>query len=153
MGLRALFNSALGFELVDCGMSSRLNGVFSQEAVEYLKGKPIAELYCYSEILCKKARDVIEFDWNKIEIDQIVRGTRVPASEIENGLVACWNVTLRRRRSMHEKADQGARVTQSWRPPTQAPRYMRFLTGVKNISAANGTYSWKSPLLNQSAER
>lgn len=54
MGLRVLFNSALGFEFVDGGMSNRMNGVFTQEADAYLRGRPIDELYCHSEILCKK---------------------------------------------------------------------------------------------------
>jgi SAM-dependent methyltransferase len=78
MGLRALFNSALGFDLIDRGMSNRMNGVFSQESDEYLRGKPIVELYCHSEILCKKTREVPYFDWNKVEIDEIVNNTRYP---------------------------------------------------------------------------
>jgi len=78
MGLRALFNDALGFELIDCGMSNRMNGVFSQEADEYLRGKSIGELYCHSEIFCKKNRDVLDFDWGKSEIDDIVENTRYP---------------------------------------------------------------------------
>jgi SAM-dependent methyltransferase len=78
MGLRVLFNSALGFEVVDCGMSNRMNGVFSQEADEYLRGKAIVELYCHSEILAKKVRDVLEFNWASADIDEIVATTRYP---------------------------------------------------------------------------
>lgn len=78
MGLRALFNSALGFELVDYGMSNPMNGVFSQEADEHLRGTLVGELYCHSEILCKKTRDVACFDWSKVGIDEIVDGTRYP---------------------------------------------------------------------------
>jgi SAM-dependent methyltransferase len=78
MGLRALFNSALGFELVDYGMDNPINGVFSHEADEYLRGKPIHELYCHSMIFCRKARNVLDFDWGKAEIDDIVANTRYP---------------------------------------------------------------------------
>jgi SAM-dependent methyltransferase len=78
MGLRALFNSALGFDLVDRGMSNPMNGVFNQKSDEYLRGKPVGDLYCHSEILCRKTRDVSEFEWNKVEIDEIVDNTRYP---------------------------------------------------------------------------
>ena len=79
MGLRALFNSGLGFDLIDSGMSNPINGVFSQEAAGYLKGKTIQDLYCHSEILCRKSRDVPEFDWGNIEMDEVVSNTRYPA--------------------------------------------------------------------------
>jgi SAM-dependent methyltransferase len=79
MGLRVLFNNALGFELVDYGMSNPMNGVFSQEADEVVRGKPIPELYCHSGILCKKVRDVPNFDWGTAELDEIVANTRYPA--------------------------------------------------------------------------
>jgi Methyltransferase domain len=78
MGLRALFNGGLGFELVDSGMSNPMNGVFSQEADEHLRGKAIHDLYCHSEIFCKKSRDVPNFDWSKVEMDEVVSNTRYP---------------------------------------------------------------------------
>lgn len=79
MGLRALFNTALGFDLIDSGMSNPMNGVFSQEADEYLRGKPVGELYCHSEILCRKSRDVSEFDWSQVGIDVVGDNTRYPS--------------------------------------------------------------------------
>jgi hypothetical protein len=78
MGLRALFNSALGFDLVDSGMSNPMNGVYNHNAHELLRGKTVGELYCHSEILCRKTREVTEFEWNKAEIDEIVDNTRYP---------------------------------------------------------------------------
>ena len=78
MGLRALFNSALGFDLIDSGMSNPMNGVFSQKADKQLRGKPIWELYCHSEILCKKSRDVSKFDWSQVRIDEVGDNTRYP---------------------------------------------------------------------------
>ncbi len=53
-GLRVLFNEALGFELVDGGMSNPITGYFSHRANWYLKYLPVLEMYCHSEILCKK---------------------------------------------------------------------------------------------------
>jgi SAM-dependent methyltransferase len=79
MGLRALFNRALGFDLVDYGMSNPMNGIYGQGAHEALRGEPIHELYCHSEILCKKSREIQHFDWSKVEIDEIVDNTRYPA--------------------------------------------------------------------------
>lgn len=78
MGLRALFSDALGFELVDSGMSNPINGVFTKDADQYLQAKPIPELYCHSEILCRKIRHVSSLDWSKIEIDKIADNSRYP---------------------------------------------------------------------------
>jgi SAM-dependent methyltransferase len=78
VGLRALFNSALGFDLIDSGMSNPMNGVFSQKSVDVLRGKPIGDLYCHSEILCKKAHDVSDFEWSQVGIDDVVDNTRYP---------------------------------------------------------------------------
>jgi hypothetical protein len=36
-------------------------------------------LYCHSEILCRKAREVTEFEWSRVDIDDVVDNTRYPA--------------------------------------------------------------------------
>lgn len=82
MGLRALFNNAMGFEVIDCGMSNPMNGVYNQTADEYLRGQKIHELYCHSEIFCKKTREVQDFDWAKVGIDEVVNNTRYPPPKI-----------------------------------------------------------------------
>lgn len=79
MGLRALFNEALGFELVDAGMSNPIAGYFTAEAEPYLRHQPVTELYCHSEILVRKSREVTGFDWSKVALDDVVGGTRYPA--------------------------------------------------------------------------
>lgn len=79
MGLKALFNSALGFELIDAGMSNPISGYFAHNADDYLKYLPVTELYCHSEILCRKSRDIDRFDWNDVIIDDVVNGARYPA--------------------------------------------------------------------------
>ena len=79
MGLRALFNDALGFDLIESGMSNPMSGFFSHNAVGYLRYLPIIELYCHSEIFCRKRCEVDVFNWADVTIDGIVDGTRYPS--------------------------------------------------------------------------
>lgn len=79
MGLRALFNDALGFDLIESGMSNPISGYFAHNADKYLRHLPVSELYCHSEIFCRKRCDVDIFDWNNVSIDSIVEGTRYPS--------------------------------------------------------------------------
>jgi hypothetical protein len=78
MGLRALFNRSLGFELVDCGMSNPIGGYFTKASEPYLRYGAIRELYCHSEILVRKIDAAEGFDWRRVEMDSIVDGTRYP---------------------------------------------------------------------------
>ena len=78
MGLRALFNQALGFELIEKGMSNPVAGYFAADADPYLRYTPVGGLYCHSQILCRKARDVDDFDWNTLEANDLVEGARYP---------------------------------------------------------------------------
>lgn len=78
MGLRALFNDALGFDLIESGMSNPLAGYFSHKADNYLKYLPVSELYCHSEIYCRKRCEIDNFDWSNVSMDSIVQGTRYP---------------------------------------------------------------------------
>jgi hypothetical protein len=79
MGLRALFNDSLGFDLIDSGMSNPIAGYFAGAADGYLRYLPVIELYCHSEILCRKRSEVGDFEWSKVTLDEIVDGTRYPA--------------------------------------------------------------------------
>lgn len=78
MGLRALFNDSLGFDLIDSGMSNPISGYFAHNADGYLRHLPVAELYCHSEILCRKRSEVEGFEWNRVGMDDIVEGARYP---------------------------------------------------------------------------
>lgn len=78
MGLRALFNDGLGFELIDKGMSNPMIGYFALDADKCLRGNPIPNLYCHSGILCKKVREVPDFNWADLKVDQVVDGSRYP---------------------------------------------------------------------------
>lgn len=78
MGLRALFNAGLGYDLVDSGLSNPIAGFFTEHAARYLRYRPITELYCHSEILCRKREEVTGFDWRSLAADSVVDGTRYP---------------------------------------------------------------------------
>ena len=79
MGLRALFNPALGFDLVAKGMSTPMVGYFARGSAPYLRFDPVTDLFCHSQILCRKRCDVDGFDWTRLEADDLVEGTRYPA--------------------------------------------------------------------------
>ena len=86
MGLRALFNESLGFELLDSGMSNPISGFFAPNADRYLRYKRVAELYCHSEIFCRKRREITGFDWNAAALDGIVGDSRYPPPEAKAAL-------------------------------------------------------------------
>ena len=76
--LRALFNPALGFEVIEAGMSNPIAGYFSHRAARYLRYSPVRELYCHSAILCRKTREVSDFSWSRLGADEVAAGTRYP---------------------------------------------------------------------------
>ena len=78
MGLKVLFNSNLGFECLEAGMSNPLVARFSNLADDYLRYIPVTGLYCHSSYLGKKVKDVDfnVFDWNKLNLDDVVGNTK-----------------------------------------------------------------------------
>lgn len=78
MGLRSLFNDSMGFDLIESGMSNPIYGIFGRRADKYLRFSYIPELYCHSEILCRKRGEVDDFSWDKVSVDGIVEGSRYP---------------------------------------------------------------------------
>jgi SAM-dependent methyltransferase len=78
MALRVLFSSTLGFECIETGMSNPIVGRFSSLADEYLRNRPVSGLYCHVEYLGRKVRDVSGFDWNALDLRQVVGDTVYP---------------------------------------------------------------------------
>lgn len=78
MGLRVLFSDALGYECIEAGLSNPIVGRFSSLSDEYLRNKPIPGLYCHSEYLGKKVREVENFDWNTVNLNDVVGETKYP---------------------------------------------------------------------------
>lgn len=76
--LKILFSKALGFECIEAGMSNPMVGRFSSLADEYLRNKPITGLYCHSEYLGKKVKDVENFNWETTELKDIIGETKYP---------------------------------------------------------------------------
>jgi hypothetical protein len=81
MALRCLFSPAMGFECIEAGMSNPLVGRFSALADPYLRLKPVMGLYCHSEFLGRKTREVPEFAWSSINLDDVVGATVYPAPQ------------------------------------------------------------------------
>ena len=82
MALKVLFSEALGFECVEAGMSNPIDGRFSSLSDGYLKNKPVTGLYCHSEYLGKKVRDVSSFDWTQIDLADVVGETKFPPPKV-----------------------------------------------------------------------
>jgi SAM-dependent methyltransferase len=78
LALKILFSPALGFECIEAGMSNPLVGRFSSLADGYLKNRPVSGLYCHSEYLGKKVRDIEDFDWKKADLIDIIGETKYP---------------------------------------------------------------------------
>ncbi len=79
MALKVLFPPALGIECLEAGASNPMIGRFSSLADSHLRGTPISGLYCHSEFLGRKARNVDFFDWSNVNLDQVVGNTKYPA--------------------------------------------------------------------------
>ena len=78
MALKTLFSKALGFECLEAGMSNPLVGRFSSLADGYLRNKSVRGLYCHSEFLGRKTRDVENFDWGTVDLINVVGETKYP---------------------------------------------------------------------------
>lgn len=80
MALKVLFSEALGFECLEAGMSNPIVGRFSSLADDYLKNRPVSGLYCHTEYLGKKTREVDfhDFDWSRLDLSKLVEGTSYP---------------------------------------------------------------------------
>jgi hypothetical protein len=78
MGLKALFCQALGFECIEAGMSNPMVGRFSSLADKDLRYRPVNGLFCHSEYLGRKVRDVENFDWGSVDIGAVVGETKYP---------------------------------------------------------------------------
>lgn len=78
MALRTLFPPANGFECVEVGFSNPLVGRFSSLADGYLRNRPLAGMYCHIDFLGKKVREVENFDWYKVKLEEVVGETKYP---------------------------------------------------------------------------
>jgi len=75
MALKVLFSDALGFECIEAGFSNPIVGRFSSLADDCLKNRPVGGLYCHSEYLGRKVRDVQNFSWSRTDPSDVVGKT------------------------------------------------------------------------------
>lgn len=86
MALRALFSPAAGFECIEAGMSNPIVGRFSHLADEYLRFRRVPGLYCHSEFLGRKIRDVPDFSWSSVQLDDVVGNSKYPEPSADQHL-------------------------------------------------------------------
>ena len=79
MGLKALFSPALGFECLEAAMQNPIVGRFSAYADRYLRFQPVRALYCHSNIVARKVRDVEGFRWRDAALEAVAGPTAYPA--------------------------------------------------------------------------
>jgi SAM-dependent methyltransferase len=79
LGLKVLFAERLGFECVEAGMSNPIVGRFSVLADRYLQNQPVTGLYCHSEYLGRKVRDVPDVNWSELDPREITGESSYPA--------------------------------------------------------------------------
>lgn len=79
MAMRALFSPALGFECIEAGFSNPIVGRFSAFAAPYLQHQFVRGLYCHIGYLGRKTKDVTDFDWTKVNLEEVVGDTKYPA--------------------------------------------------------------------------
>ena len=79
MALRSLFSPALGISCIEAGMSNPIVGRFSSQADEALKNKYVTGLYCHSAYLGKKIKHVENFQWNALDLNEVVGATKYPS--------------------------------------------------------------------------
>ena len=59
-------------------MSNPIVGIFSSSADKYIRYKPVIGLYAHVEYFGKKTNDVPEFEWDKVNLYDVVGETKYP---------------------------------------------------------------------------
>lgn len=78
MALKVLFNKSLGIECLETGMSNPIVGRFSRFADSYIRYKPITGLYCHVESLGQKVKNVNDFNWHTLNLDDVLEQSKYP---------------------------------------------------------------------------
>ena len=75
----------VGIKCLKKGCSNLIEGKFSEEAADYLKGKAVPGLYCHSGFLGQKVKEVgeKELSWSKgnVLLEDVVGSTKYPLEE------------------------------------------------------------------------
>lgn len=76
--LDVLFPERFGMKCLRKGCCNLLEGRFSEFASKYLQGQQVPGLYCHSEYLGQKQREVEEMSWDKVYLEDVVGATKYP---------------------------------------------------------------------------
>lgn len=78
--LNVLFPPKFGMKCIKKGCSNLIEGRFSDEASEYLKGRIVSGLYCHSEFLAQKILEIPEdkLSWDSINLEDVTGNTEYP---------------------------------------------------------------------------
>lgn len=78
--LNVLFPEKFGIKCLKKGCSNLIEGRFSEEAADYLRGRLVTGLYCHSEFLGQKVAEVEEekLSWENVCLEDVVGSTKYP---------------------------------------------------------------------------
>lgn len=78
--LNVLFPEKFGIKCLKKGCSNLIEGKFSDEAADYLRGRAVSGLYCHSEFLGQKIKEAKEeeLSWGNVCLEDVVGNTRYP---------------------------------------------------------------------------
>lgn len=77
-GLQMLFSPEMGIKTIESGFSNPIDAKFAEDASDYLAGQMIPFMYCHSEFLGRKENEVDVFNWESIDVNRLVSGTKYP---------------------------------------------------------------------------
>ena len=80
--MEVLFPRSMGIEVIESGLSNPIVGRFSCLADNYLRNKPVTGLYCHTEFLGRKVEEHKNFDWNKIDMVDVVGEDKYPTPSV-----------------------------------------------------------------------
>lgn len=76
--LDVLFPEKFGMSCIKKGCSNLVEGRFSEYASEYLAGLRVAGLYCHSEYLGQKVREIQDLSWDNLKLSDVTQSTEYP---------------------------------------------------------------------------
>lgn len=79
--LDVLFPEKFGMQCVKKSVDNLIEGKFSEYASDYLVGRKIGGMYCHSEYLGQKVKEVDNLSWDNISLSDVVKSTEYPKPE------------------------------------------------------------------------
>ena len=81
--LNVLFPEKFGIKWIKKGVSNLISSKFSEVfSDKYLRGKPINNMWCHSEFLGQKVREVENLSWDNCSVEDVVGETKYPTPSV-----------------------------------------------------------------------